>query len=190
MTPVSPATAWRCGTPPDAGAAAGCRSPARWGVATTISPSTMQPAGRQTARAACSSGKKRSRGRRSRLWMTTRRPTRKTSARKPSHFGSKMKSSPCGRASETLASMGSIGAVKSMLVARPMVARWQAARHGRRQRGSWLKGKPGRALSALPRGSGASSRGGQQKRSRRCTRSATSRRQSDRTPAPSAGAAR
>src|SRR5579862_3054335 len=75
----------------------------------TISPSTTQPAGSRSRSAACKSGKYRSKGLRSRLWMYTSLSLRKTMARKPSHLGSKRTSPSDGSSSAICASIGSMG---------------------------------------------------------------------------------
>ena len=77
--------------------------------AITISPSTTQRGGRSAPSCACSSGKYRSSGFRSRLWMWKRSPSRNTRARKPSHLGSNSQPSPSGMPVDSLASIGSIG---------------------------------------------------------------------------------
>src|SRR5688572_24083513 len=72
----------------------------------TISPSTTHPGGSRWSSMSCSSGKYRSSGFRSRLWMKRSEAPRKTIARKPSHLGSNIQPPPSGSASASLASIG------------------------------------------------------------------------------------
>ena len=78
-------------------------------AAITTSPSTTHRSGSEARSGAASSGKYRSSGFRSRDWIRVSSRSRKTSARKPSHLGSKSQPSPSGSASAALASIGSIG---------------------------------------------------------------------------------
>ena len=75
----------------------------------TISPSRTQRSGSAAASGSTSSGKYRFIGFSSRLWSRISPPSRKTSVRNPSHFGSKSHPSPSGSDSAALDSMGSMG---------------------------------------------------------------------------------
>ena len=52
------------------------------------------------------------------LWVNTSSPSRKTIARKPSHFGSNSQPSPVGSPSEAFASIGSSGGSKGSFIPR------------------------------------------------------------------------
>ena len=82
----------------------------------TISPSRTQRSGSAAASGATSSGKYRFIGFSSRLWSRMSPPSRKTSVRNPSHFGSKSHPSPSGRASAALESIGASGGSKGSFI--------------------------------------------------------------------------
>ena len=75
----------------------------------TISPSSTQRAGSCVSKVSTSSGKYRLSDFWSRLWIRISSPSRKTSARNPSHLGSNIQSSPSGNSPTRLASMGRSG---------------------------------------------------------------------------------
>src|SRR5260370_1305720 len=74
-----------------------------------ITPSSTQRGGSRALRGSMSCGKYRWSGFSSRLWIRISSPSRKTRARNPSHFGSKIHPSPCGRSLVRLASIGKTG---------------------------------------------------------------------------------
>src|SRR5260370_17625336 len=74
-----------------------------------ITPSSTQRGGSRALRGSMSCGKYRSSGFSSRLWIRISSPSRKARARNPSHFGSKIHPSPCGRSLVRLASIGKTG---------------------------------------------------------------------------------
>src|SRR5258705_7874515 len=75
----------------------------------TISPSRTQRRGNDEPNGSSSSGKYRFSGFSSRLWIRISSPSRKTSARNPSHFGSKIQSPSAGNSLTRLASIGNSG---------------------------------------------------------------------------------
>ena len=93
----------------------------------TISPSTTQRSDSAAASGATSSGKYRFMGFSSRLCSRISSPSRNTSVRKPSHFGSNCHPSPPGRPSAALDNMGASGGANGKRTALPSAARRQIA---------------------------------------------------------------
>src|ERR1700730_4165407 len=79
--------------------------------ATTISPSSTQRAGNCARNGSSNSGKERVSDFSSRLLIRISPPSRKTNARNPSHFGSKIHVPPTGNSPIRLESIGKIGGI-------------------------------------------------------------------------------
>src|SRR2546426_10834964 len=78
-------------------------------LAITISPSSTERAGNWDRSVSSSSGKYRFNDFSSRLWSRISSPSRNTSVRNPSHFGSKIHVPPAGNSPTRLASIGKTG---------------------------------------------------------------------------------